>query len=294
MKKYLTMDIGGTFIKYSLMDPNFNEENPKSISTEKNPEKFLKQLYGIVDEVKEHIHGIAISMGGFINPETCENTDFSVGQNFREYNLKEALGGYCGYPVSVENDSNCAALAEMHLGAGMDCRDVCMITLGTGIGGAIIQNRELFRGRNFKAGEFGLSFIGREKRDNTYTYHAPKATYGLAKKVSEALGEKVDGIYIFRNLGQPEVSRIYGEWLENLAMMVGNIAVSFDPEKILIGGGISAQDKFICDLRERVYHIYQNLEPYTKIEACRMGNNAGKIGALIEYFKRYKDREVKL
>ena len=289
MKKYLTMDIGGTFIKYSVMECNFNEENPKVIPTEKDSEKFLKQLYSIIDEVKEHIQGIAISMGGFINPETCENTDFSVGQNFREYNLKDTLGSYSGYPVSVENDSNCAALAEMYLGAGRDCKDICMITLGTGIGGAIIQNRELYRGRNFKAGEFGFSCIGREKKGDTYIYHAPTATSVLVKKVSQALGKKVDGIYIFRNLDHPEIYSIYEEWLENLVMMVGNIAVSFDPEKILIGGGISAQEQFICNLRKRVYHIYKNLEPYTKIEACHLGNHAGKIGALIEYFNRYRD-----
>ncbi len=291
MKKYLTMDIGGTFIKYSIMDRNYKEELPGSVPTKKDPEEFISQLYQIIDGVKAQICGIAISMGGFINPMTCSNTDFSVGENFKKYNLKERLSDYSHLPVSVENDSNCAALAELHLGSGKDCRDFCMITLGTGIGGAIILNRELYRGRSDKAGEFGFSFIGREETKNGMIYHAASATSVLVRRVSEALSRKVDGFYIFQNLNQPEIREIYEEWLEDLAMLVGNTAVSLDPEKILIGGGISTQEEFLRNLKKRVYGIFCNLEEYTKIEACSLGNHAGKIGALIEYFNRGMDRE---
>lgn len=94
-------------------------------------------------------------MGGFINPDMGANTNYSGGDNFKKYNLMENCRSiqYTGLPVGIENDGNCAALAEMNFGAGKDCRDFYMITLGTGTGGAIIHNRELIRGRNFKAGE---------------------------------------------------------------------------------------------------------------------------------------------
>lgn len=292
MKQYLTMDIGGTFIKYSEMDRDFREENPKSIPTKKNPEEFIEQLYQIIDETRSSISGIAISMGGFIHPITGENNDFSVGENFKKYNLKNTLSKYSKLCVSVENDSNCAALAELHLGAGRDCRDIVMITLGTGIGGAIILDRQLVRGRNYKAGEFGFSFISREKKGKRYIHSSATATSVLVKKVSEALGQEVDGMYIFEHLTHPMIRKIYEEWLEDLAMVVGNTAVSLDPEKVLIGGGISSQKVFLKDLRERVYQIYQPLEEYTKIEPCSLGNNAGKIGALLEYLNRYEDREA--
>ncbi len=291
MKQYLTMDIGGTFIKYSRMDRSFHEEYQSVVPTEKNPEGFISQLFGIVDEAGQNISGIAISMGGFINPVTCENSDFSVGENFKKYNLKDTLSKYSHLPVAVENDSNCAALAEMHLGAGRDCRDFCMITLGTGIGGAIILDRQLLRGRNFKAGEFGFGFIGRKKQEDGYVYHSASATSVLVRRISQALGQEVDGVYIFDNLNRPVIRETYEEWLEDLAMVVGNTAVGLDPEKILIGGGISTQEVFIRDLKERVYRIYRPLEEYTKIEACSLGNHAGKIGALLEYFNRYGDME---
>jgi beta-glucoside kinase len=291
MKQYLTMDIGGTFIKHSIMNQDFTEIEAKSVPTEKDPDKFLDQLLQIIHETTEKISGIAISMGGFINPQTGLNTDFSVGENFKKYNLKEKIEEKTGYPVSIENDSNCAALAELYLGAGKDCRDLCMITLGTGIGGAIIHNRELFRGRNFKAGEFGFTMIGREKEKGEYSYRAASATSTLVRRVSAAINQSIDGNYVFDHLEEPIIKSIYEEWLQDLAMVVGNIAVCFDPEKVLIGGGISTRDSFILELRSKVYQIYRHLEEYTAIEACTLGNHAGKIGALLMYRKQYESGE---
>lgn len=290
MKEYLTMDIGGTFIKYSIMDTNYNEKYIKSVPTKEDPEEFRKQLLSIVNEVKETIHGIVISIGGFINPITCENTDFSVGKNFTSFNLKEVLSKHSGLPVSVENDSNCAALAEMKLGAGKECSDICVLTIGTGIGGAIIQDRKLFRGKNYKAGEFGLCLIKKEK-GNGYSYRSAPATSDLVERVSMAIGKRIDGTYIFNNLDNPVIREIYKDCIEDLAILIGNTALSLDPEKILIGGGVSAQEIFINDLRDKVFSIFEHLEGYTEIEACTLGNHAGKIGALIEFFNRYGDGE---
>ena len=291
MKKYLTMDIGGTYIKYSIMDTKYQEKNIKSIPTKENPVEFKEQLLDIVDELKELIHGIAISLGGFINPITCENTDFSVGENFTSFNLMDVLSEYSGLPVSVENDSNCAALAEMHLGAGKECSDFCVLTIGTGIGGAIIQDRELFRGRNFKAGEFGLCLISKKKVKSEYFYTNAPATSDLVYRVSKALAKDVEGKYIFDDLDQPIIREIYNDWVEDIAVLVGNIALSLDPEKILIGGAVSAQEVFIKNLRDRVFGIFEHLKDYTEVEACSLGNHAGKIGALIEFFNRYGDVE---
>ena len=287
MKRYITMDIGGTFIKYGIMDQEFREEAPKSVATEKRPEQFLQQLIRMVEEESADIQGAAISIGGFIDPVTGANTDYSVGENFRAYNLKEELHKHTGLKVAIENDSNCAALAEMQLGAGKNCSDFCMITLGTGIGGAIIHNRELFRGSNYKAGEFGFTKIGREYSKEGYRYKAASATSSLVARVCAVLGKNVDGNYVFDHLKEELIRKVYSEWLEDLAMVVGNIAVSFDPEKVLIGGGISTRAEFISELRTKVYQTFLHLEEYTAIEACSLGNHAGKIGALINYFKQH-------
>lgn len=291
MKKYLSFDIGGTFIKYGIFDEEANEIFEDKISTKKEPEEFLAQLiYIIKEQEKTHeIEGVTISMGGFIDPKTGINTDYSVGKNFRTYNLKEELNKNTGYRISVENDANCAALAEMWKGSGQGCTDICVVTLGTGIGGAIISGGKLLRGRNFKAGEFGFMYVNSSINDNNEIFECAKATSVLVKQVSSKLGKTIDGKYIFSdsNLDNPVIREVYDEWLTKVAIVVGNIAVCFDPEKVLIGGGISEEPIFINDLVQKVYSIYSHLEEYTTIEPCMLKNNAGKIGALFNFFEEY-------
>ena len=278
-KKYLTIDIGGTFIKYSLMDEQFEVFDEGSVATKKDPEEFLAQLLAVADGYYGRIDGIAICMGGFIDPQTGENTDYSVGENFRAYNLKKVMEERFHLPVALENDSNCAALGELAAGAGKEYNNFCLLTIGTGVGGAIVWDKKLIRGSHFKAGEAGFCQVGLDKEaPNGYT-HAT-ATADLTARVGKAVGEKVDGYYIFGHLEEEKILEIYEEWLERLAVTVGNAAVLLDPEAVLIGGGVCRQERFIEDLRSRVYRIFPHLEEYTQIKACVTGNLAGRIGAL--------------
>ena len=277
-KRYLTMDIGGTFIKYSVLDGRYRELEEGSRRTEREPEKFLAQLLEIIGRYKEQVSGIAACIGGFIDPATGRNTDFSVGRNFVAYNLKEEFAKASGLPVVLENDSNSAALGELVAGAGRGMNSLGMITVGTGIGGALIIDRKLVRGSHFKAGEAGFFRLGTGTDAAPSEYAA--ATSRLVKKVSAAVGETVDGYYIFGHLDDPGVGAIYRDWLAKLAVVVGNMAVLMDPEAVLIGGGICRQERFIRDLREKVYSMYEHLEEYTQIRACETGNLAGRIGAL--------------
>ncbi len=277
-KQYLTVDIGGTFIKYSILDGRYRQMEEGSERTKREPEEFLMQLLAIVGRYKERVSGIAACIGGFIDPETGENTDFSVGKNFVTYNLKEEFAKASGLPVVLENDSNSAALGELVAGAGRGLLNLGMITVGTGIGGALIIDRKLVRGSHFKAGEAGFFRLGIGTDAAPLEYAA--ATSRLVKKVSAAVGETVDGYYIFEHLDDPAVGAVYRDWLAKLAVIVGNMAVLTDPEAVLIGGGICKQERFIRDLREKVYSMYEHLEEYTQIRACETGNLAGRIGAL--------------
>jgi len=280
MKKYLSIDIGGTLIKYAIMDEEYHIYQEQEEPTLKGPSLFFGQLLSIIRGAIKEINGIAICLAGFINPETGVNSDFSVGENFRKYNLKETLSRLFGLPVLIENDSNCAALGELVAGAAKGCDNICMITLGTGIGGAFIQNGQLYRGSHFKAGEAGQTYVGIRAADRGIACESAGATAALVREVSNMLGQNVDGIYIFNHISDPLINKIYQDWLLKVAITVGNMAVLFDPEKLLIGGGISKQEGFIRDLRRKVYDLYPHLEEYTDISACGLGNNAGKVGAL--------------
>ncbi len=277
-KRYLTVDIGGTFIKYSVLDGRYRELREGSERTKRDPAEFLTQLLAIIGRYQAGVSGIAACIGGFLNPVTGENTDFSVGKNFTTYNLKREFEAASGLPVALENDSNCAALGEMVSGAGKGYSSFGLITVGTGIGGAVVVDRKLVRGSHYKAGEAGFFRLGIGTDAAPLEYAA--ATSRLVKKVSAAVGETVDGFYVFEHLDDPAVNAVYREWLAKLAVVVGNMAVLMDPEAVLIGGGICRQERFICDLRNQVYSMYEHLEEYTEIRACETGNLAGRIGAL--------------
>lgn len=273
MGQYLAIDIGGTAVKYSIMDEEYREYLQESQPTRKHPEEFLQQIKRIVDEYRNGVEGIAVCIGGFIDPATGTNTDFSVGENFRTYNLKVELEKYSNLPVLIENDSNCAALGEMVKGGAVGIKDFCIITIGTGIGAAIVVNGQLMRGNHFKAGEVGFMNLDKGKS-------RAGAASVLVQKVSRLEGKPVHGYYVFEHLDKREIQDIYQEWIDNLAIVVGNMAVTVDPQVILIGGGISGQPRFLSDLRGSVYQKYERLEQYTEIRACATGNQAGKIGAL--------------
>ncbi len=287
--KYIVLDIGGTFIKHAVMDENFVEELSGETPTKYDPEEFLAQLVEVIKSYGEGYGGVAISMAGFINPETGENTDYGCSERFTKYNLKEKLAELTGYRISVENDSNCAALAESVIGAGKGRKTICAMTVGTGIGGAIITDGKLFRGKSFKAGEYGFALTGYERdEEGKFVPRYAKATSVLSKRCTEALGREVNGRAVMEMLdSEPTVKAIYDEWLSDIAFCIGNVCVALDPEVFLVGGGISGSKRFMADLKAKVYEMFEKLEEYTEILPCSLGNNAGKAGALIIFLENY-------
>ena len=279
-QRYLAVDIGGTVVKYSIFNKCYEELEQGEEPTQKDPGRFLEQLFSIADRYCGQVAGAGICMAGFIDPVTGENTDFSVGENFRAWNLKKELWEKMKVPVVLENDSNCAALGELTAGAGKGLKNFVLLTIGTGVGGALILDGRLVRGSHFKAGEAGFMLLGTEQ-----PYVQAEATSVLVRKVSESVGRQVDGHYVFSHLGDPETEAIYKNWLERIVLAAGNLAVLTDPEAVLIGGGGCRQERFISDLRERLYTFFPHLQNYTRLEACRTGNLAGRIGALSLLFE---------
>lgn len=282
MTQYLAIDIGGTVIKASLMNESYEFIRSSSEATLRDPEAFLNQLRQMVREYTEadRISGIALCIAGFINPQTGENTDYSVGENFRRYNLKRVLEQEFALPVLIENDSNCAAIGEHVAGVARDYQNFCLLTIGTGIGGAIVINDSLYRGSHYKAGEAGLTLLRGSVSSGSKDAEEIGATSVLVRRVSQILEQQIDGRYIFAHLNDDRVDRIYREWLDSIACLAGNTATLLDSEAVLIGGGISEEPIFIRDLTQKIDQIFPKLTQYTRILACKRGNDAGKIGAL--------------
>lgn len=291
MKKYLAIDIGGTFIKFGVYTKDGKEIFKDKISTPKEGDDFINLLEDIVKSTafKENIEGVGLSSPGFINPETGENNDFSIRESLKKYNIKRELERRTKYRVAIENDAKCAVLAEKWLGSGKDCENFLVITLGTGVGGGAVINNQLYRGTNFKAGEFGLAYISYTNENGNIIKKTAPSAQVLMRRVGEVLGEEVYGEYVFDNLDNDEINKVYQEWLIEVSMLISNLAMCFDPQKILIGGGISAVPRLIEDLRETTNKVNGYIEEYTEIDVCKFRNDAGKLGALYNYFLQYEE-----
>ena len=203
MRKILTIDVGGTFTKFAVMSGTRTfkiAEQNKIPTPKKYHEKFLSELVKIY-EAHSDAEGIAMSMPGLIDTRegiciASDALEFSSG-----HCIAEELKAMCSVPVTVENDANCAALAEIKSGALTDVKDAFVLVFGTAVGGAFIRNREIYRGAHNCAGEVSFTL------KNSISVMTEKNLYGtdisvtaLRKSCAKILSlppEEVTGEMIF-------------------------------------------------------------------------------------------------
>lgn len=290
MKNYLSFDIGGTEIKFSVMTEDYNILT-KGRFPSKGPmggQYILDDIIAKVETLKSfNPVGIAVSSAGVINSKTGEvlsatNTILNyIGMNVIEY-----LNEKTNLPVSILNDVNSMALCESTLGAAQGHKVAIALTIGTGIGGAIIINNHVFEGAGYNAGEFGLMKFGPNK------YESLASTSALVSSVQEKLGNLVEnGVDVFKLYDEknPDVIKFVHNFFDHLSDGIANLSYAFNPDIIVIGGGITARDSFIKELTAFLEPKLSNhLRKYTKLTAAKFRNDAGMIGALIHYKDTYE------
>lgn len=329
--QYLTIDFGGTLAKYSIMDEKcevFKRQEEKSPVETK--ESFLDFICRLYEENKQEfdIGGIAISMPGIID----EKTGFvkSAGAFLALYgmNLCEELKNRIPVPVTVENDGKCGALAEVWRGNLKECADGIVLLLGTGVGGGIIKDRQIHKGKNLSAGELSYVMLGDEPgfystvlykcSVSTLLFEACRkkgidvkksANYGLLSNFldcSQELSELnelpeyahgMDGHQFFELLekGDSVITELYEEFTRNLAKLMLNLQLIYAPEKILVGGGISRQPRLIEDIRKQYAKLegtFLGIFPVPcEIDVCHFGNEANQYGALYHFLRQQVMKE---
>ena len=220
--------------------------------------------------------------------------------------MAEILGRAWDLPVYVENDANCAALAEYYAGAGQGSKRFVTITLGTGVGAGILHNGQIYHGANGMAGEVGhMSIVyhgepcpcGRRGCWERYasasalkrlTARAMEEHPGsiLCRVVAENNG-KVSGqsAFIAAREGDPVGQSVCDEYIGYLAAGVTNVVNIFQPDTLAIGGGVSneSDEQLLLPLRRQVaaHSLPCNYDKMTKIVKAQLGNDAGIIGAAL-------------
>lgn len=293
MEKYLVLDIGGTAIKYAVMTKEAEFLEKGNVKTPLDGiEIFIETIGQIYDKYKADINGVAISMPGVLDVDRGYAYSggwltFNSGQN-----IIELLQERCPLPITIENDAKCAALAELGFGSLKGCKDAAVIVLGTGVGGAIIIDGKVHKGRHSFAGEF--SFMKTEaSRMNECSSLWGLANGGpvLMQKVAEIKGlplEEVNGLVTFElaNNGDEEVLAVLDEFTQLIAGQIINIQCVVDPELVAIGGGISAQPLLIELIQKHLDAMSDNFgfyKPEVKVVPCQYRNDANLIGALYRF-----------
>jgi beta-glucoside kinase len=282
MKKYLAFDIGGTKIKWGILNEEGAILEKASFDTRRESEEsFLENIIKIALERKNEVEGVAISMPGFIDsvngiPKVCYAIRCIEGKC-----ITKIIEEKTGLKASVENDGKCVALAEKFNGNATECSDFVCVTIGTGIGGGIYVNNKLLRGSTFQGGEFGFM-----RCNEKGMYSNTASTLALIKEYMKYknLDKAVDGQVVFEEGEKdPKVKEIINEWYGLIAIGIYNLSATLNPEKILIGGGVSEREEFI----EEVVNALENIEAWKDvkcvIERCKHKNDAGMIGAVYNF-----------
>lgn len=291
--KYIALDVGGSAIKYGLLN-KYGEilEKGNIVTDNEDIDKFIFDIKSIVEKYikSENIKGLACSFPGAVNQKTGFIEGVSAVPCIHNVNMKKLLSEATALEISMENDANCSALAEGWIGAAKDVDNFISIVLGTGIGGAVVIDKKILRGKNLHGGEFGFIQVTDEKGENGLgnVWSRVASTGALIRRVANRKNIDISdltGQLVFEmEKDDEEVKEEFAEWFKVLAKGIYNIQYILDPEKILIGGGISARKDFI-DRLNKYLELMKNEESTLdiKVEKCKFDNDANLIGALYNF-----------
>jgi predicted NBD/HSP70 family sugar kinase len=302
---YLVIDIGGTAIKYALMNKDSTIIKQDSTKTPIVDESTLEDFLAVLENVvKIHldsypIKGVAISMPGIIDNRTGHAYIGGAITYMAGVNLAKHLEGIFQIPVTIENDAKSAALAELWQGNLKNCKNAAVITLGTGVGGGIIINGNLYSGDFFAAGEFSYILIDDDKPEDMKSFWGFNGgVSSLLRLVHQKTGiplKELDGFKAFEmaNQGDSRVLDALDQYTKRLTIPLYNLQTVLDLELMAIGGGISRQPLLLTYLRKNIDETYKNnpihnfapFVPKPKVITCKFYNDANLIGALYHHLR---------
>ena len=297
MKKYLTLDVGGSAIKYGLINEDLTFIEKSKVPTPLDSmESFVEAVGSIYDQYKDEIEGIAISMPGIIEPSTGHCYTGGALSYVVDVNMADILKKRCPVNISIGNDAKCAANAEVGFGSLKDVDDAAVVILGTGIGGCLIKDHKVHVGKHLLAGEFSsikTNYHNPISHDDDWCKRNGIA--GLLNRVQEALDtdQYYTGVEIFEmaNNGNEKVIAGIDQFALEVALQMYNLHFIFDLEKVAIGGGISAQPLLLELIQKHFDNLFAHIgfdAPKPEVVPCYFRNDANMIGALYQYVEMYK------
>ena len=291
----LSIDIGGTAVKMGLVDHEgaIHARHEASVCFDHYQTPILttviREAQAFLARESAQIEGIGVSATGQVD----DRAGAVIGTNgkiphYEGAQIKRDMEAAFGVPVFALNDANAAALGECFAGRAKGVQNVLMVTLGTGVGGGIVLGGKIFGGTRGIAGELGHFTLYQDgprcpcgKRGCFESY---AATTALVRRAKEATGEAdMNGRIVFSRAadGDQAMLAVLSAWIDDIAAGISGLVHIFNPQMVLIGGGVSAQEALlIAPLRERVLRsVMPRFAECLQLEAATLGNDAGMIGA---------------
>lgn len=296
------IDLGGSHIAIGVINSKgiIEEKIEKRImAKEKQNIKNTIEEY-IIKNVKEFMKKYEISKIGIAIPGTVNETTIikSVNLNIENYNIVEGLQKSLKVPISIRNDAKCAAIAENKYGCLKKYNRSLFLTLGTGIGGAVIINNQLLDTGSLPGCEIGHMIIEKNGRQCKCGKKGCFERYSSMKVLKDSirnelgLDEKTRGQEIFdiirnnkpENLNYEKIEKIVNEFIENLAIGISNLVNIFEPEAIGIGGSfVYFEEVLLNRLKTKILegNLLFNERNSINIETAILGNESGIIGSVV-------------
>ena len=311
------IDIGGTKIAGALVDAEgqivLEERGPSPAG---DPEAMVDAVVGLIERLSANheVIGAGVAAAGFIDADQS-TIIYAPNISWRNEPFKAKLEAKLSIPVIIENDANAAGWAEYKYGAGRGYKHMIMLTIGTGVGGAVITDSRMLRGGFGIAGELGHIRVvpdgllcGCGQHGCLESYASGSALLRAAKELAasgdpegarlreiEAEAGKLTGLEVYQAILEGDVGalRILGDLGSWLGQAIGSLVAVLDPEVVVIGGGVSAAGDLLLNPIREAYLAHlpaRGYRPELKITAAEFVNDAGVVGAADLVRVAFRDR----
>lgn len=297
-KFIISVDLGGTNLRISLVNPQYKIRYKEVFSTRRfrKKEDLIEAIIDSVNKIltiqklnKTHILGLGLGLPGPIDVKQGIVHFFPNIPGWKEVNLKKILEKKLGLPVFLDNDANLMTLAEHRLGAAKGAKNAVCITLGTGVGGGLIINGELYRGLSFTAGEIGHIPINEK---------GPHCNCGGAACLEVYIGNNrimnevrklfkrnisLEKLSLLAKRGNRKALSIWSDVARRLGIALTGVVNLLNPDCIVIGGGVAGAGKALFDkVKETISKRAMRVQAkQVKVLKAKLSNDAGLIGAAI-------------
>lgn len=281
----LGIDLGGTAIKLGRFTSDGTCLESLSVATPQpaTPEAVLAAMVEAIMQLDSAKQSIAIGVGT-PGPVDATGRIARVAINLADWHdvpLAEELEAKTGLPTILANDANCAGLGEAWLGSGRSFRNLILLTLGTGVGGAIILDGKLFTGHQGAAGELGLITLNPDGPPCNSGNRGSLEQYVSVGAIRRRTGLEPSQLGALAQTGYPKALTFWQDYGRDLGAGLASLIYILTPEAIIIGGGVSASAEFFfpsvqAEIERRVL---PSSRAGLQLLRAELGNQAGIVGA---------------